>query len=275
VHTTTLTPCCSSTDHPIRWASLNVSAPRESLARDHVDMGGKDPSPTWASGFRRLITRKAPDLAELRSWSAAGKWSTRYATSQRRPHSRARPAYGGDGSYQIAAAFLSNCLTVEDWGCGHGTFRDHCTARHYVGIDGSLSPAADLLVDLRNYRSNVEGILLRHVIEHNPNGWERILSNAIESFSKRLVLVFFTPFGMQLRNLRTRPPSDTGVPVAMSFRFDDITALIPPTLAWFTITGGVLDQNETMFLFDRHQVPDAYTAKHRQFVYRPGWRANL
>jgi hypothetical protein len=224
---------------------------------------------------RRLIGKQPLDLAELGSWSAVGKWTPRYETSPKRRRSLTRSAYGGRGSYQIAGAFLSSCLTVEDWGCGYGTFRDHCTAQRYIGVDGSLSPAADRLVDLLTYRSSVEGILLRHVLEHNPTGWDHILRNAVESFSKRLVLVIFTPFGDRRRNLRRRPPSDTGVPVAMSFHIDDITTLIPTDVAWFTVTGGVLDQTETMFLLDREQHPDSYGAHHRQFVYLPHWRANL
>ena len=272
VHTTTLTAGRSCTDHSIGWTSLEHEPPAANRRSAIMgSMRGNDPSPTWISGVRRLITRKPRDLTQLGSWSAVGKWSPRYATS--RPGTR--PAYGGHGSYQIAGAYLSNCLTVEDWGCGHGTFRDHCTAHHYIGVDGSPSPAADRVVDLCSYRSVVEGILVRHVIEHNPNGWDQILTNAIESFSKRLVIVIFTPFGDRLRNLRSRPPSDTGVPVAMSFRFDDITALIPPTLAWFTIIGGVLDRTETMFFSTEINPLNVYTAKHRHFVYRPNWRANL
>jgi hypothetical protein len=238
-------------------------------------MKRSNPSGTLITRIRQIIDKQPVELRELNSWSALDKWTPRYATPSKRGRTPTRPAYGGLGSYQIAGAFLSGCRTVEDWGCGHGTFRDYCYAQHYIGIDGSVSPAADRLADLLSYRSEVQGILLRHVIEHNPDGWERILRNAMESFTKRLVLVIFTPFGDRRRNLRRRPPSDTGVPVAMSFHIDDITAVIPPDLAWFTITGGVLDRTETMFLFDREQPGDRYGTDQRQIVYRPNWRQGM
>src|SRR5262249_20306723 len=55
------------------------------------------------------------------------------------------------------------------------------------------SPAADKIADLVRYRSAPEGILIRHVLEHNFE-WQSILQNAVDSFRKKMCLVIFTPF---------------------------------------------------------------------------------
>lgn len=34
---------------------------------------------------------------------------------------------------------------------------------------------------------------MRHVLEHNY-GWQNVLSNAVDSFTKKMVLVLFTPW---------------------------------------------------------------------------------
>jgi hypothetical protein len=48
------------------------------------------------------------------------------------------------------------------------------------------------VTDLRYYTSSVEGILLRHVLDHNWC-WEQILQNAIASFQKQLAIVIWLP----------------------------------------------------------------------------------
>jgi hypothetical protein len=47
--------------------------------------------------------------------------------------------------------------------------------------------------DLCEYHSQVEGIFIRDVFEHNYD-WQRILDNALASFTKKLCIVLFTPF---------------------------------------------------------------------------------
>lgn len=120
--------------------------------------------------------------------SNVGKWDQLYQqTTKPQP-------YGDTLTYEKAARFLGMLATVEDWGCGWAWFKRYLgPSVHYKGIDGSHSPFADEVADLTKYTSNAEGILLRHVLEHNHD-WAAILSNAIRSFRKRLVLVFFTPF---------------------------------------------------------------------------------
>jgi hypothetical protein len=100
--------------------------------------------------------------------------------------------YGDTVTYELAAKWLENCELVEDWGCGLGWSRHHFT--NWRGVDGSESPAVDEVVDLAQYRSQVPGLLLRHVLEHNVD-WAMILDNALASFTERMALILFTPMG--------------------------------------------------------------------------------
>lgn len=125
----------------------------------------------------------------------AGKWDALYkgATEQRR--------YGEhDVTYQVAANWLAG-LTVEDWGCGLGWFRKFHQGP-YTGVDGSHSRFADKIAELTEYKSECEGILLRHVLEHNAD-WETVLSNALQSCTKRMAIVLFIPVGSQTKVLNT------------------------------------------------------------------------
>jgi hypothetical protein len=98
--------------------------------------------------------------------------------------------YGEVTSYHIAADFLADCETVEDWGCGKGYFS---TLRPDVlGVDGTKTPFSDVVTDLKRYRSEADGVLLRHVLEHNY-GWQFILDNAIATARKKLCIILFTP----------------------------------------------------------------------------------
>jgi hypothetical protein len=117
--------------------------------------------------------------------SSAGRWRSFYAGA-------AGPfPYGETLTYLKGAAFLRG-LPVEDWGCGAGWFR-RCVEGPYLGVDGTASPFADRVADLCSYTSSTPGLFLRHVLEHNQD-WQRILRNALASFTQRMVLVIFTPF---------------------------------------------------------------------------------
>jgi hypothetical protein len=122
--------------------------------------------------------------------SNLGKWDDWYKGLQ--PGQENIALYGEALTYRMAAAFLADAKDVEDWGCGKGGFRLFCQGR-YKGVDGSHTPYADQIADLCTYRSSPEGILLRHVLEHNYD-WEKILHSAIQSFRKKLCIVLFTPF---------------------------------------------------------------------------------
>ena len=98
--------------------------------------------------------------------------------------------FGNERSYRVAAEFLKDCATVQDWGCGTCWLRQYIHGE-YLGIDGS-GPHVDEWADLVEYTSEAEGICLRHVLEHNDD-WRLILANALASMRKRLVIVLSVP----------------------------------------------------------------------------------
>lgn len=117
--------------------------------------------------------------------SNSGKWDNWFRASD------AAEAFGDTESYQVGADYLADCEKVEDWGCGKGWFSKF--RPDSVGIDGSQSPFASRVVNLEAYTSSVDGIFMRHVLEHNYE-WKRILRNALQSFNKKMVLIIFTPW---------------------------------------------------------------------------------
>ena len=138
--------------------------------------------------------------------SNLGKWERWYRSCR---EDDPRP-YGGTDSYQLAVDWLADCQTVEDWGCGKGWAKALIGADRYVGVDGSRSPWADRIADLADYRSDVDGILLRHVLEHDER-WADILANALASARQRIALVFFIAPGRgATKDLRFE--ADPGVP---------------------------------------------------------------
>lgn len=128
--------------------------------------------------------------------------------------------YGDDVTYEKAMTFLEDCPLVEDWGCGFGYAKKFCKTT-YCGIDGSKGPETDIVADLREYKSEADGILLRHVLEHNID-WKKILDNAIASFKKKLVIILFTPFSDKTKKIAT---NGNNIP-DLSFRKEEITDLL-------------------------------------------------
>lgn len=116
-----------------------------------------------------------------------GKWDSWHKNVKRMSSFR----YGNTITYQLAEDFLKG-MEVEDWGCGTGGFK-RLHKGGYIGVDGTQTPFVDKIVDLRNYKSSVDGIMMRHVIEHNYD-WKTVLENAVFSFKKKFCLVLFTPF---------------------------------------------------------------------------------
>jgi hypothetical protein len=92
-------------------------------------------------------------------------------------------------SYKKAAAFLGD--SVEDWGCGTAWARRFF--KNYRGIDGSAHRNTDEVVDLVDYTSNVDNILMREALEYNL-AWKKILNNIKASFNKKFCLIISTPF---------------------------------------------------------------------------------
>lgn len=134
-----------------------------------------------------------------------GKWQGMFART------REPQPFGATTTYELGAAFLCTCSLVEDWGCGLGWMSRYVKPDRYRGIDGSYSPFASLLADLTSYRSQVPGVFMRHVLEHNYE-WQKILRNAMQSFQERFVLVLFTPMPAKGSVRQIGFAEDVGVP---------------------------------------------------------------
>ena len=115
--------------------------------------------------------------------SNLGKWSPWY--SQPGPPQ----PYGGTTTYTVAEQWLAG-LDTEDWGCGYGWFKT-VHRGGYLGVDGTPGHA-DVVADLVTYRSETPGLLIRHVLDHEPR-WQDVLANAVASCTDTLVLVLFVP----------------------------------------------------------------------------------
>jgi glycosyltransferase involved in cell wall biosynthesis/SAM-dependent methyltransferase len=134
-----------------------------------------------------------------------------------------RFAYGPDTTYEKGMAFLDQPgAVIEDWGCGTTYARKFVTRGTYVGIDGTPVDGTGKMSDLRRYTSTVDCIFMRHVLEHNAE-WRDILTNALGSFTRRMVLVVFTPFEAETRCIDV--DRWTGIPT-ISFRKQDITEML-------------------------------------------------
>lgn len=134
-----------------------------------------------------------------------GKWDRWYYGLQKNDPQ----PYGNTVTYQLGADWLKDCSFVEDWGCGKGWFSKFIPTGRYRGVDGSHSPFAEKKIDLVSYRSEVPGLFMRHVIEHNYE-WKIILTNALESFTERMVLILFTPLVEETHEIFFN--KDPGVP---------------------------------------------------------------
>lgn len=172
-----------------------------------------------------------------------GKWDRWYAGLSE------PTAYGSTVTYEMGAKFLDG-LSVEDWGCGKGWMRTLIPPERYRGIDGSHSPFADQIADLTEYRSQTPGLFMRHVLEHNYS-WRRVLENAVASFTERMVLVIFTPFGDITREIAYA--DDPGVP-DISFRLRDLAVIFADfEISWTseTIPSDTQYETETVFYLRR------------------------
>lgn len=99
--------------------------------------------------------------------------------------------FGYEQTYDLGARWLRGCEVVEDWGCGRRWFEHFLTPRQgYLGVDASPR-WADVVTDLRDYRSFGHGVFMRHVLEHNPD-WPTILDNLLASFRHRAAVIVYT-----------------------------------------------------------------------------------
>ena len=157
-------------------------------------------------------------------------------------------AYGVSDAYRLGAEFLSPCNMIEDWGCGMGYLRTLLPPEKYRGIDGTHSPHADVVTDLADYISRTSGIFMRGVIEHDRR-WHKILTNAIQSFTQRMVLVLFTPMSDETKEISFN--EELGVP-DISFALEDI-AMYFAGLKWSTgyIKSDTGYGGETLFYLEK------------------------
>lgn len=174
----------------------------------------------------------------LGAWT---RWYERLA-----PDAQPSP-YGASESYQRGADWLKDCKLIQDWGCGTGWLRTIVPPERYLGIDGTVSPFADVVTDLRHLRSETPGLFMRHVLEHNHD-WRDVLDATQESFTRRMALILFTPMSPVTRE----HPDLAGlggidVPV-ISFAHADLVARFAPGVAW---TLEDLHSPETFFGVER------------------------
>jgi hypothetical protein len=128
------------------------------------------------------------ELNQTYDESNVGKWDGWYKNLPDTPSSF---QYGDTLTYELAAIFLQDCNEVEDWGVGGGGFLRY--RPDAIGVDGSDTKFAQKkYIDLRKYTTNVEGVHIRHIFEHNYN-WKDILENAVKSATKKLAITMFIP----------------------------------------------------------------------------------
>lgn len=167
-------------------------------------------------------------------------------------------AFGDTASYKLAYEWLKDCELIEDWGCGPAFFKTLCREGQYRGIDCSCTPHADEIVDLTMYHSQVPGIVMRHVLEHNIE-WRAILRNALRSFTDRMVLILFTPFAEVQTKIRVDP--NNGAPTLSLVREDVGRAIAEFSDVFYTATLDV--QTNTMFKQEH-----IYFLERRQLVHK-------
>lgn len=129
--------------------------------------------------------------------------------------------YGDETTYAMAENYLHG-MVVADWGCGECRFETFHEGP-YLGIDGSVAPINRYKADLRAYKGKSQGVLLRHVLEHNED-WRQILKNALEAATDTLVLIVFTPF--QDKTGVIAPSGLPGVP-DIGFSLEDLREILP------------------------------------------------
>ena len=156
-----------------------------------------------------------------------------------------------DTTYRLCAEWLAEtCATIEDWGAGMGYARKFIPAGvTYTTVDWAPSAGADITADAAVRRPDPapDGILLRHVLEHNDR-WQAVLDNAVATFRRRLALVIFTPFAETTRRLTDQWPID------WSFRKDDLAARLGGMCVrdeHLDTCGIQYDSGEHVFLLER------------------------
>ena len=121
-----------------------------------------------------------------------------------------RPRYGQEDSYVKGMKWLEPCSMVEDWGCGKMAYAKKYRDGPYIGIDGT-GPTADMIADLSTYRSQVPGLFMRGILEHNHD-WRVILQNALDSFTQRMFLMLYRPLQDEEKVIIQEQPVELDLP---------------------------------------------------------------
>lgn len=186
--------------------------------------------------------------------SNVGKWDNWYRGLDK---SQPQPFGGGD-TYHMAAEWLRECETVGDWGCGKGAFRPFVREpQKYFGFDGSATPFAHQIVDLADFRFPTEGLLMRHVIEHDYR-WRDILINADRSYTHRMMIVLFTPmiesFDPEVKEIAFQELGPLGGVPDLSFSLAAINTVITENLVGVTTIASATQYGvETVLQYERHR----------------------
>lgn len=150
-----------------------------------------------------------------------------------------------DTTYIKAMQFLDGPgRLVEDWGCGGGWARRFVTQGTYRGVDANFGPGTDVVTDLRTYRSQADGVLLRHVLEHNRD-WAVVLANAIAT-APRVCVVLFTPL---VEETHISHEFEIGI-VDISFKLDDLLVLLPDAKVEHFPGPGTIYNTETVIYYE-------------------------
>jgi hypothetical protein len=153
--------------------------------------------------------------------SNVGKWDNWYSDISSTPSAF---RYSDTVTYEMGCDFLSDCPVVEDWGTGAGGFKRF--RPDAIGVDGSNTPHADKkYVDLVTYTSSCDAVFMRHVLEHNYN-WTSVLRNALQSATKKVCVVVFTPFNEKgSKEIAHNKMHGVDVP-DMSLGIDEFTSIL-------------------------------------------------
>lgn len=175
-----------------------------------------------------------------------GKWDPWYSTASDNP----KALYFDSPTFKLGADWLKDCSLVEDWGCGLGWMKTYIPDR-YRGLDGTDSPNCDEVVDLRLYHSQVPGIFMRGVLEHNLE-WPRVLKNFLKSFSSRAALVLFTPMSEGPTHQIAWVPK-IEVP-DMSFNHEELISYFPENVTWEfqDLSGSSIYNVERIYFLERN-----------------------
>ena len=160
--------------------------------------------------------------------------------------------YGDTLTYSKGYEFLKECNTVEDWGCGAGGFKRFFLDKPhtYRGIDGSDTPFANIKADLVTYTSVTEGLFMRHILEHNYQ-WKEVLQNALNSFTKKMCIVLFTPFVDTTKEIAHNLSHGVDVP-DLSFSKDELIS--------------IFDKNNLNYTIETHNTDTGYNIEHIIYI---------